>query len=124
MNIRNLIVLLMCTFFWSGCAANVRVFQRQEGDIKNYKKVYLVKTDPDPRNIEPAVVAELEAMGLDVEVVTDDKDTGGQGTGFFISTDGHLLTCEHVVGDLDVVSLWHGDQRYLADVVAKGIVCG
>ena len=40
------------------------------------------------------------------------------GTGFFISAEGHIATCAHVVEDSWAVGIWIGGKRYRADIVA------
>jgi len=39
------------------------------------------------------------------------------GTGFFISADGYIITCAHVVEDARVIGIWIGENRYRAELV-------
>ena len=40
------------------------------------------------------------------------------GTGFFITADGYVVTCAHVVEDADVIGVWVGGDGYRAELVA------
>jgi len=39
------------------------------------------------------------------------------GTGFFITADGYIITCAHVVDDARVIGIWINDNRYRAELV-------
>jgi S1-C subfamily serine protease len=43
-----------------------------------------------------------------------------QGTGFFVSTEGHLLTCHHVVKDAKEISVTTPNgEKYLAKIIQQ-----
>ncbi len=45
------------------------------------------------------------------------KKVNGSGTGFFITKDGYVLTCHHVIKDADQIKILAGGNTYLAKVV-------
>jgi serine protease Do len=90
----------------------------KQRSFKSYTDVLLVPPKADPRNLAPKVQAELQSLGYRVTVADVNKPTeGAQGTAFVISDDGHLLTCAHVVGSFNHVTLTLNGQRLMADVV-------
>src|SRR5258706_15784617 len=59
-------------------------------------------------------------MGFKVSLMTADKPgAGAQGTGFVISSKGHILTCAHIVGEEKTATVQISGARYEADVVHK-----
>jgi S1-C subfamily serine protease len=83
-----------------------------------YSEVILILPDKDPRGVGPQAVAALEGMGFRVHAVGPDKPVDiGQGTGFFISDTGYLLTCAHVLGDAIEATVTVDGRSYGADVV-------
>lgn len=90
-------------------------------DIQKYKIVYLLvpdTEDQDPRKVYPRVAERLEKMGFTVNTVSKENPIkGAQGTGFVISENGYILTCEHIFADEQKASVWLKGNRYLADVV-------
>ncbi len=83
-----------------------------------YSEVILILPDKDPRGVGPQAVAALEGMGFRVHAVGPDQPVDiGQGTGFFISDTGYLLTCAHVLGDAIEATVTVDGRSYAADVV-------
>jgi len=106
------------TVLVSGCATPKATLTANYSVEKNYRKVYLVKADDDPRNVQPKVVARLQGMGFEVEVMDPDAPSRErQGSGFVVSDQGHILTCAHVVGAETNATVWLGGERLYADVV-------
>src|SRR5204862_2346058 len=70
------------------------------------------------RNVHPKVVMRLRALGLGVrEVKEGGTQADLQGTGFVISTNGHVVTCAHVIGNTNTATLWINGSRFEADVI-------
>jgi len=113
-------VLFLSTAFLYGCTAATKVVRNDKVGIKEYQELYLVPPLKDPRNVVPRVVNEFKAIGFNVKVVDPQKPIeGGQGTGFIISSNGHVMTCAHVLGDDQTATLWISGIRYEADVLSK-----
>ncbi|HEY1787002.1 MAG TPA: serine protease [Verrucomicrobiae bacterium] len=74
----------------------------------------------DPRDVDPRVLSRLQKAGFDVTAVyPEDPPIGSQGSGFVISPEGDVLTCAHVVGDLDTATIWIEGIRYPCRVLAS-----
>ena len=70
-------------------------------------------------NIHKSVV-EITVGSVQVDPFGGEQQQRGQGSGFVIDSDGHIVTNDHVVEDADTVSVrfWNGDT-YKATVVGK-----
>ena len=113
-------VLALVTLMLGGCMSSTQMIKNDSANVKvqEYGDLYFLRMDKDPRNIAPRAIAEFQAMGFNVKVVDPGKPIeGAQGTGFVISSEGHVLTCAHVLGDQKVATLWIAGVRYEADVV-------
>ncbi len=115
------IVLQFGIALFQGCSSTQVVKNKNNTPIQNYTTdLYLIPPPKDPRNIVPAVVREFEAMGFKVSLMPLDKPgVGSQGTGFVISSEGHILTCAHIVGEEKTATVQVSGARYEADVVHK-----
>ncbi len=70
--------------------------------------------------IDEVFVAQLRLMTkINQESLTADteKKVGGTGTGFFITKDGHILTCHHVIEGAVRIEIYVGDKAYPASLV-------
>lgn len=109
----------------AGCISATQLVLNDKGSIKaeelsRYQTIYFVKPKEDPRNVTPRVVAALQQMKYDVILMSpDDKVLGSQGTGFVITRDGHVLTCDHVLAKMNEATITVKGKRYFADVVAQ-----
>ncbi len=118
----SVVVLLLGIGLLQGCASSTEVVKNKNNTpIQNYTTdLYLIPPSKDPRNVVPTIVNEFEAMGFKVSLLAPDKPgVGSQGTGFVISSDGHILTCAHVVGEEQTATVRISGIRYEADVVNK-----
>jgi len=50
---------------------------------------------------------------------SDDQNPDGSGTGFFITDNGIIITCEHVIKSAKSVNVWVGEQKYPAKILSK-----
>lgn len=106
----------------SGCMSSTRLVKNEKVtiDTKNYGELYFLKPTVDPRNVAAKVIEEFKKMGFNVRVIEPDKPIeGAQGTGFLISTEDHILTAAHVIGEEQTATVWIGSTRYEADVLNK-----
>lgn len=109
----------------TGCASATRLVANpnQSATLKaknyaNYKELYLLPPDTDPRNVMPRLATAFEQMGYKVTVFPPGKSIeGAQGTGFLIGTDGFILTCAHVLGEEKTATVTLNGNRYVADVI-------
>ena len=86
----------------------------------SYSQVLLLPPKDDRRKVVPRVVAEFRRMGYEVEVLDPAKPVeAAQGTGFLITSAGHLLTAAHVVGDHSITTVDLGRTRRYAKVLAS-----
>ena len=53
-----------------------------------------------------------------VMTARENQSIVSQGTGFFISADGYVVTCEHVVSEANTIGVWVGGNAYRAELVA------
>lgn len=117
----SLFVPLSVIVVLSGCVAATQVVRDEKTEIKQqYRELYFIPPQKDPRNVVPRALDEFRAMGFNVKVVDPAKPLeGGQGTGFVISSGGYVLTCAHVLGDEESATLWISGTRHEADVVGR-----
>jgi len=109
----------------TGCSSATRLVANpnQSSTLKaknyaNYKELYLLPPDTDPRNVMPRLATAFEQMGYKVTVYPPGKSIeGAQGTGFLIGDDGFILTCAHVLGEEKTATVTLNGNRYFADVV-------
>ncbi|MDY7037872.1 MAG: serine protease [Thermodesulfobacteriota bacterium] len=121
-NHRFIFVWLITVFILanSGCATTRIDATATETNWEKYRTVYLFVPENDPRSVFPKVKARLTEIGFDVRsVYPDNPMEGGQGSGFLVSSEGHVITCAHVVGEQKIATLWLKGERFEADVVCS-----
>jgi S1-C subfamily serine protease len=108
--------------FAAGCAHPKIIFEKEGVSYQNYKTVYLLygNRDQDPRSVFPMVAIKLRELGFDLtEIKPDEPYEGSQGTGFLISSEGHVLTAEHVLAKQKAATLWLDGTRVETEVVCS-----
>ena len=122
-------VALLCVTFTvlalSGCVASTQLVKNDHVSagvsakgLKSYKEILFIPPKSDPRNVVPRAVSELQSLGYKVTVVDSAKGLEiSQGTGFLIGSDGHILTCAHVLGDKKEATITLDGKREHADVI-------
>src|SRR5262249_10175482 len=73
----------------------------------------------DMRDVTPRVFGRLRQAGFDATLVSSNAPLLGQGSGFVVSPEGHILTCAHVVGSLNSATAWINGRRYPCNVIAR-----
>ena len=110
---------VLMSLLFAGCATPLVMTGKQKIDLDKFKTVYLVKPEMDPQNLTSIVEAKMKSIGFDVRTVNPKDQYDAQGTGFVISPRGHILTCEHVIGEQKAATLWIQGKRMEADVACK-----
>jgi len=112
------IILVGIALGISGCATPKAVVE-SPNEIQKYRKVYLGTPEQDPRNVYPRILDKLKQCGFEVvEVRPGGPAIGSQGSGFVFTSQGHLLTCAHVVEGTNVATVWIEGARYPAKVLS------
>ncbi len=111
-------VILLCVSF-VGCASTRINVIDEKRNLTGYDKVFLIPIDPDPRNAVQRVRDEFAAYGVPA-VVMDKRSNykSSQGTAFFISKEGYLLTALHVMEETNFATVWYDGRRHYADVIS------
>ena len=105
-------------FTLTGCVTP-QVETQPGAKLESYRKVYLIESSEDPRQVEPRVCSRLEQAGFQVVAVQPDSPpTDIQGSGFLVTTNGHLLTCAHIVGSQARATAWINGRRFVCRVLA------
>ena len=116
--ITNPITLFCLALLLTGCVTPKAVVESPD-DLHKYRKVYIGIPEQDPRVVYPRLIARLKECEFDViEVAAEGPGLGAQGSGFVVSTQGHLLTCAHVVGTNTLATIWINNTRSPAKVLA------
>ncbi len=124
MNLASRIRICWCVFLALICVAlagcvTPQVAIAPDAHLENYRKVYLVPSRGDPRQVTPRMLGRLREAGFDaVEINTNSPVIGGQGSGFIVSPEGHVLTCAHVVERHTNATVWVDGRRYPCKVLA------
>jgi serine protease Do len=119
------IAMLALALLLGGCAASTQLITNEKPSdavkaksFKSYREVLLIPPKEDPRAMVPRVVREIEGLGFKVRLLDPNKSIeASQGTAFVVSSEGHLLTCAHVLGELKEATITLNGQRLLADVL-------
>jgi len=118
--IRTVVAVPLVLAALTACASPKAVVRSQE-PLQQYKKVYILAADPDPRSVTPKIVSRLQSLGFEVVVKKRGEPIESQGSGFIISQEGHILTCAHVLGQEKNATVWVGENRYEAELVEKNV---
>ena len=123
---RRMCVALSVGLLLTGCGSTQLVRNEdataavKDKSFGSYSQVLLLPPKDDRRKVVPRVVAEFRRMGYEVEVLDPAKPVeAAQGTGFLITSAGHLLTAAHVVGDHSITTVDLGGTRRYAKVLAS-----
>jgi serine protease Do len=111
---------VLCLFVLSGCMGPKVVVTKDDTAFKEYKRVYLLVSEKDPRNVYPIVANKLGELGFAVkQVKKGDSIEGGQGSGFVVSPEGHILTAAHVLDKLSDATVWVQGNRIETEVICS-----
>lgn len=103
-----------------GACTSPQIVRNEKIKPATYSSVVLVAPAEDKRNVIPQVAGKFRELGLAVTVAPGNQPLSGKlGTGFFLTADGYLLSCAHVVGEEELISIWVGGIERRAKVVAK-----
>lgn len=116
--------LMGVTVFFAGCISATNIYYNDEISDetreKTYGEVYFLSPAKDPRGLTPRIMGELTLMGYNVmEMDREEPLEGLQGSGFFISDQGYIITCAHVLDGSDTATVWWEGQRFEADSIAS-----
>src|ERR1044071_9605534 len=92
----------------SGCSTPMtKVNPATAAALPPYRKIYFPISKDDPRKVQPRVVSRLRQTGFEVvEIREDGPPIEAQGTGFVITSAGHVLTCAHVLEGTTNATVW------------------
>tara|TARA_Y100001934_G_scaffold283906_1_gene409841 strand:+ start:14484 stop:15779 length:1296 start_codon:yes stop_codon:yes gene_type:complete len=122
-----------CLFF-SGCAhlnssvsdhnsssSSFRVFKNQNVNNleQQYKKAYIVTNYADTLNVSQQMADALNQQGILTEQFESNTFFAPQGTGFFITSSGYLLTCDHVIGHREKLDVQYNGEKVPFNVVLR-----
>ena len=96
-------------------------YQWNPGDIQGYSVNMETTVNGQKQSVSGTVELTCDEEPPKVDLKANSKKTKpetGTGTGFFVSADGYLITCAHVIQGADKVDVEINDQSYSADVVA------
>jgi len=108
-----LLLIILC--FIVGCAntpqpeSTLKVFTNQNTSLAqhHYRKAYLIPPRHDFLKISSKIANTLVSEGIKVQKVVREDFFAPQGTGFFITKNGYALTCKHVLGNRQLLTLLH-----------------
>lgn len=102
----------------TGCAT-VKSKPKEGVNLTGYRKVIItpVDEDGDPRKAIPKVAERLAALGFEVHTPKAGEAIATQGTGLVVDTNGHVLTCAHVLSGKSNATVWIGAVRFDANVI-------
>jgi hypothetical protein len=104
----------------TGCVSTAKTFNVEGWTKLDYSVIYLVRPKEDPLAQVDNATQRFEALGYKViPVAHGQPPEGGEGTGFVVTADGHVLTCDHVLLEAAAARIWVGETRYEAEVVAR-----
>jgi serine protease Do len=123
--VRHLLLMLSLAMALGGCASSTQLLFNDKASAeiksksyKDYTDILFIAPREDSRKIAPRTMQALESLGFKVgELDTRRPIDSAQGSGFLISADGRVLTCDHVLdGGVTATVIIEG-RRYFADVV-------
>ncbi len=96
-------------------------YQWNPGDIQGYSVNMTTTVNGQKQSVSGTVELTCDEQPPKVDskaTAKKSKPETGTGTGFFVSADGYLVTCAHVIQGADKVDVEINGQSYSADVVA------
>lgn len=96
-------------------------YQWNSGDIQGYSVDMTTTANGQKQSVSGTVELTCDEQPLKVDskaAAKKSKPETGTGTGFFVSTDGYLVTCAHVIQGADKVDVEVNGKSYSAAVVA------
>jgi len=112
---------MLCLVTVLGCSSpspTVRIAFAPDPAIQKYNKVHIVPPSEDSRHLQLRVLTRLRSLGFEADVVERAKELyDRQGSGFLITSNGHVLTCAHVISGRGQATAWLSGVRYRAEVV-------
>lgn len=117
----KMICWLSCLVALLGCSSpspKIRISFAPDPSIQKYNKVHVLPPANDARHLQFRVLTRLRALGFDANIVENTRGLyDQQGTGFLISTNGHVLTCAHVLTGRKEATVWLSGVRHRAELV-------
>jgi hypothetical protein len=112
------VLLALICLSLAGCGTP-QIAIAPDAHLDSYKKVYLVPARVDSRNVTPRMLGRLRETGFEaIEISTNSPVLAGQGSGFIISPEGHVLTCAHVIENQTNATIWVEGRRHPCTVLA------
>lgn len=119
MKLRLFALLAPAALLLGACAAT-QVVRNDNFKPAAYSSVVVVSLEEDKRNVIPQIAERFRNLGLAVTIAPGDRPLSGSlGTAFFLTPDGYLLSCAHIVGKEKQISIWVGGVERQAQVVAQ-----
>lgn len=114
-------------FFLGACStphtpkSNLQVFKNQkaQNNQTHYARAYLVRPDQDPHAVSDKLATALESQGIETHQYVSRDFFAPQGTGFFITESGYMLTCDHVLGYREKITFQSQGTEHSATVLFR-----
>lgn len=116
-----LVCWMSCLLTMLGCSSpspTIRIAFAPDPSIQKYNKVHILPPVTDSRHLQFRVLTRLRALGFDADIV--ERASGlydQQGSGFLITSNGHVLTCAHVLAGKQEATVWLSGARHRAELV-------
>ena len=118
---KKLIWVLVVSVLVTSCATTQASFDFSKEEIL---KFYVMANDDDPLNLYDVIQKEIEFRGYEVKRIISinkidqpERNQSSSGSGFFVSKEGLILTCAHVVSNADKIVVKKQDKTFEASVV-------
>lgn len=117
----------LLTVIQTGCGtftpqhSTIKVFKNQlaQQALPGYDRAYIVAPTDDPLKLGNMMSSRLAARGIESTLFLNNRFFAPQGTGVFISGNGYILTCDHVLGQQDILNLQHQGRALTANVIYR-----